>query len=166
MSEAIAFYTLAVLSVGTALAVILARRAITAVLSLVALMFALAGVFVLCQAYFIAAIQVIVYAGAVMVLFLFVVMLLNLEDEALSGVKVWLPRAFAGGVALLFLAQWRWGAQGIKGMAIPDTVATRVGSIQAVGQLLFTEYLVPFEVASLLILSAIVGVVILAKKEK
>ncbi len=148
-------------------------------------MFALAAIFVLLQAEFIAALQVIVYAGAVMVLFLFVIMLLNLESvpNVWRRRPVWIAGALlaaALGVTLLALAAYtpvRLAQEFYPGVATPDpalvfpeghNLAVAVaahGAIGGVAAPLFQTYLVPFEVTSVLLLVAVIGAVVLAKRK-
>ena len=158
------FYPLATVVVAGALAVILSRRPVYGVLSLVVTLFALAGLFVLLEAFFIAAIQILVYAGAILVLFLFVVMLLNL-GEGTAVATIGRPLHWLGLlVAIVFL-----------GALIPVIVVLnrtlqghvgegQAGTTEAIGAALFTQYLLPFEAISLLLLVAILGAVVLAKR--
>lgn len=165
MIQAITFYSFALLCVVTALVVIMARHPITSVLNLVLCMFSLAGLFVLCEAYFVAAIQVIVYAGAVMVLFLFVVMLLGLQKEELSKLKTWTLQGAGAVVGVLFLVQW-YMTMTDHSASFFQPVASLPGNIENIGKLLFTKFLLPFEVSSVLLLAAIIGAIVLAKKEQ
>jgi len=148
------------------LSVILNRSPIASALSLVVTIIAMAGLFVLLHAFFLAAIQVIVYAGAVMVLFLFIIMLLDLKAEERRHIK---PFSLAAGglVGLFFgcqffrvLHQTEAGSRPIA--ALPPPAAD---DIPAIGTLLFSKYVLPFEVTSILLLVAMVGVVLLNKKE-
>ena len=155
------FYTVSALIVASALGVILARRPIYAVLSLVMVLFGLSTLFVCLHAFFVAAIQIVVYAGAVLVLFLFVVMLLDMEPEGLvrarnktmMGVGILLGLFFIWQLARV--AKWLPAA---SGKPLPGTTA-------AIGKLLFTTYALPFEAASLLLLVGIIGAIVLAKKK-
>jgi NADH-quinone oxidoreductase subunit J len=144
---------------------------VASALWLVVTLFALAAMFVLLDAQFIAALQVLVYAGAIMVLFLFVIMLLNLGRPGPSDIKGPAGLAIAAVLAGLLLLQLR-----ILGQAPPPdaiqlpagTVAelqVRQGMVGAVANPLFEAYLIPFEIASLLLLAAIVGAVVLAKRK-
>jgi NADH-quinone oxidoreductase subunit J len=159
---------------------ILRRNPISAAMWLVATMFSLAGIYLLLHAPFIAAIQVLVYAGAIMVLFLFVIMLLNLDVQVtdLRG-----PLSMAGAIAVVGLlvvelaALWAYtperlaqeAAQGAAALdpafAFPEAVGAGSGNVVLdVAQPLFARYLIPFEVTSVLLLAAIVGAVVLAKR--
>ncbi|MBN1587056.1 MAG: NADH-quinone oxidoreductase subunit J [Candidatus Omnitrophica bacterium] len=155
MLEPILFYTFAAIAVLSALLVVLGRQPMYSVLALIITLFCLAGLFVLLQAYFLAAIQIVVYAGAVLVLFLFVIMLLNLDQAEgpkaqITGIK------FAGLItAGLFLA----ATVQIVARVPVFTATPTSGSTAEIAFLLFTKYLVPFELISVLLLIAIIGAV-------
>lgn len=143
-------------------AVVINRNPVASALSLVVTFLALAAVFMSLDAYFIGIIQVLVYAGAIMVLFTFVIMLLNLPaDEDGADRLRWLK--FIGiplGLFLLFLIiATLWNVEPAR------RAAQMVGSPQAIGKSLFSDYLLPFEVTSLLILIALIGAVVFAKKD-
>ena len=136
------------------------------VLSLIVNFFCLAVLYLLLRAQFIAIIQILVYAGAIMVLFLFVIMLLNLEDEKLmlekKSYRKLIAIALTGGVFVEIIASLGLTAVGIT--SAPSTEMTRLGTVESIGSVLFREYLLPFEVTSMLLLAALVGVIVLAKK--
>jgi NADH-quinone oxidoreductase subunit J len=138
------------------------RNPVTSAMCLVLTIISLAGLFVLLHAFFLAAVQVLVYAGAVMVLFLFVIMLLDLKEEERRKLKA---LGIAGGVIsvgailAIFLSSLFQAPLGAA-----ESPALEGGTV-ALGKLLFTEYLLPFEIVSVLLLVAIVGVVLLSKKE-
>lgn len=164
-AETVAFWVFAVPLVAASLGVIVARSPVYAAMNLVAAFFFMAGIYVLLTAHLIAFMQILVYAGAVMVLFLFVIMLLSLQDEHLEKEQ---PRAIQY-VGLLGAA----GLAAVIGSAIAQAGdragdAARVegtfGTVKAVGNVLFTEFLLPFEATSLLLLVAIVGAVVVAKE--
>lgn len=164
MSEAICFYTVTALMLAAACSVVFNRHPLYGVLSLLVVMFCLAGFFVMLNAYFLAALQILLYAGAVLVLFLFAIMLLNLEPGSLARLRLLSVRTVAASaVALLFFTQvirmvkTRGGEPPLFAVPAPD------GTVEAVGRLLFTHYLLPFELTSFLILAAIIGAVTLAK---
>jgi NADH-quinone oxidoreductase subunit J len=184
MTEAI-FYFLAGCAVVSAIACITQRNPVAAALCLVGTMFSLAAIYVLLNAHFIGAIQVLVYAGAVMVLFLFVIMLLNL-DHATRDIRAW--PAWVIGVALVTAmtgpllalrwyspprlaaeatgaAPWLDPAIALPGgrLALAETMDR--GVVGAIATPLFTDYLVPFEITSVLLLTAAVGAVVLAKRK-
>jgi NADH-quinone oxidoreductase subunit J len=162
-AEFVVFWIFAIPLVAAALGVVLARSPVHAAMSLVAAFFFLAGIYILLTAHLLAWLQVLVYAGAIMVVFLFVIMLLNFDDEVLGVNRMKVMKVL--GVA---------GAAGLGGLVIaafreigpmPMTrVADDFGTVKAVGTVLFTEYLLPFEATSLLLLVAIVGAVVVAKQ--
>ena len=159
------FYIFSALTVASALGVILARNPVYAVLSLVSTLFGLSGLFVLLGAFFVAVVQVVIYAGAILVLFLFVVMLLDISPENLPKVKI--GTLSIGGIllGLLFLRQMTGVVLTSHSLPGADAHAQVSGTTAAVGRLLFTTYALPFEVASLLLLVGIIGAVVLAKKK-
>ena len=165
MVEALCFYSLAALMVLSALAVIAARHPIYAVLALVTTLMAMAALFVLLGAFFVAAIQVLVYAGAIMVLFLFVVMLLDLAPETVTRTRQNTLRILGGGLGLLFLAALGPAFQSPAGGAVASDAIIRYGTTRQIGQLLFTTLALPFELASVLVLVGIIGAVVLAKRK-
>jgi NADH-quinone oxidoreductase subunit J len=168
-SEAIAFYLFAALAVGASLLVIGQRNPIYSVLLLIASFGALSGLYVLLDAPFVAVIQIIVYAGAIMVLFLFVVMLLNAphedteRDERVHPLRRPGPMRFGAFLALVLAVElwWALGRGGDTG-AFPGG---SVSSVRVIGKALFTDYAFPFEVTSVLILVAMIGAVVLAKRD-
>jgi NADH-quinone oxidoreductase subunit J len=164
MTEKILFLVFAIPLVATAIGVLLSRSPVYAAINLVAAFFCLAGIYVLLTAHLIAFMQVLVYAGAVMVLFLFVIMLLSLGDEHLVPGPSKRAMQWVGVVGALALA----GVIGIAISRVGDGAVASVdgafGTVKAVGRVLFTEYLLPFEATSLLLLVAIVGAVVVAKE--
>jgi NADH-quinone oxidoreductase subunit J len=159
----IAFYVFSALTLLCGGMVVLKRNPVTAAMFLVLCIISLAGLFVLLKAFFLAAVQILVYAGAVMVLFLFVIMLLDLKAEALRRAR--LLRGITGGVAVLavlaIVVQTIWAAK--PGANLP--AATLTGATAPLGKLLFTNFLLPFEILSLVLLVAMLGVILLSKKE-
>ena len=149
--------------VAASLGVILARSPIHAVMSLVAAFFFLAGMYVLLLAHLLAWLQVLVYAGAIMVTFLFVIMLLNVDDSTfgIGRVKAMQVVGVAGaaGIAATIVQAVR----SLGELPMRD-VPGDFGTVKAVGRVLFTEYVLPFEATSLLLLVAIVGAVVVAKQ--
>ncbi|MCM8811601.1 MAG: NADH-quinone oxidoreductase subunit J [Candidatus Omnitrophica bacterium] len=157
------FYILSSFAIAGALGVIMARHPVYAVLSLVAALFSLSGIFLLLHAYFVAAIQVLVYAGAILVLFLFVVMLVDMAPERLFRLRTNMLNL--GGALFGLVLLWEIVvAACFFTIAPPATGAGTEGTTAAVGALLFTRYALPFEVASLLLLAGIIGAIVLAKK--
>jgi len=169
MLETVLFVILAVFTVVTAVLVIVQRNPVTSAIFLILTFFSLAGIYLLLHAEFIAAVQVIVYAGAIMVLFLFVIMLLNPEKEKrlvarnrlMRGVGILLGVALLLQIGLVFREVL---LEGTRGKFPPEKVAA-LGNTQVVAQLLFTDFLLPFEITSVLLLVAIIGAIILAKRE-
>jgi NADH-quinone oxidoreductase subunit J len=157
------FYLFAALALGSAIAMVLnVRNTVAAALSLVVTMIALAAIFVLLEAYLVGAVQIMVYAGAIVVLFLFVVMLLNLRTDLFPAGRSFLPKALGvvAALALLALLLPRIAAHLPAMAALP----AGFGGFRQVGIAMFTKYLLPLEVVSLLLLAAIVGAVVLAKR--
>ena len=164
MTEAAFFYLFTGAMTLAGLLVVISRRPIYSVLSLLVVMFCLAGLFVMLGAYFVAALQILLYAGAVLVLFLFVIMLLNLEPEALARTRLFTLRGVGAlAAAVLFYCLMRILAPSGQGLPLAETAAP-VGTVESIGRLLFTTYLLPFELTSFLILAAIIGAVTLAKQ--
>ncbi len=161
--ETVAFFVLAVVAIASAVVVITHRNSVMCALALAFNLVAIAGFYLLLDAQFVALLQVIVYAGAIMVLILFVIMLLNLQEEARphpSGLfQRWLaPLATLAFVAVLGRALFAAG---------PSELGARppgYGTVASVGQELFARFYYPFEVISLLLVAAMVGAVLLAKR--
>jgi NADH-quinone oxidoreductase subunit J len=163
-AEQALFWIFAIPLMASAAGVIMARNPVYAAMSLVSAFFWLAGIYVLLTAHLLAFVQIIVYAGAIMVLFLFVVMLLSLTDaelglEKLTALKVVGIVGTAGMLALLVTALVQGAPLGAK------AVGEDFGTVRAVGRILFTQYLLPFEATSVLLLVAIVGAVVVAKEK-
>ena len=158
------FYFIAFLTIISALFVVLNRNPVYSAVMLVFCFFSLAALYVLLEAYFVAVLEVIVYAGAIMVLFLFVIMLINVGKEIAATSIIVKAKVLPFVLVVLFslniilLILWR-----NEGLHQSNTISS-VGSITAIGQALFTKYLLTFEIASLLLLVAIIGTVYLAKK--
>ena len=166
MTEAVFFYLFTSLMLSAALCVVLSRQPIYSVLSLLVVMFSLASLFVMLGAYFLAALQVLLYAGAVLVLFLFVIMLLNLEPEALARIRLLTLRTIGiAAVTAVLCFQLCQSFQSPRPEPPLQQVAAPSGTVESIGRLLFVNYLLPFELASFLILAAIIGAVTLAKQK-
>jgi NADH-quinone oxidoreductase subunit J len=154
------------LTIGSALMVVISKHPVRSVLYLVLTFFLISSNYILMNAQFIAIVNIIVYAGAIMVLFLFVLMLLNLskENEPKSALFVKVAAVIAGGVLFtVIIAALREGVV----MAQPGIVdANDQGLVQNLGQLLFTKYVLPFEISSVLFIASMVGAILLAKREK
>lgn len=158
-----AFYILAFLSIFSALMVVFSKKPVHSVLYLIFCFFTIAGHYILLNAQFLAIVNIIVYAGAIMVLFLFVIMLMNLGKETEPQKNKWLKLigAVAGGCLLLVL---------VAALRNTETQMTELGTgdiglIQNLGKVLFKDYVVPFEISSILFLSAMVGAVVLGKRD-
>jgi NADH-quinone oxidoreductase subunit J len=174
MSETLTFYLLSGLAIATSALVIGQRNPMYSVLLLVASFGALAGLYIQLDAPFVAVAQIIIYAGAVMVVFLFVVMLLNAPQEDAAEWDRMHPlrrpafARFGGLLALLLVVQLTWALMTAAGIDAP--VASRAGSevvssVRSLGRALFTDYVFAFEATSILILVAMVGAVVLARRE-
>jgi NADH-quinone oxidoreductase subunit J len=184
MTEAV-FWIFAVVAVVTAALCILSRSALSAVLWLTVTMLSLAAIYVLLSAEFVAAIQVLVYAGAVMVLFLFVIMLLNIghaTSDMRGPAAVATTVVIAGLLAIQLFALWSYSPDRLAGEVaqapqfrdpaalfaagqVARQAAVEQGVVGAIAAPLFQVYLVPFEITSILLLAAIVGAVVLAKRK-
>ncbi|RMI25827.1 MAG: NADH-quinone oxidoreductase subunit J [Calditrichaeota bacterium] len=162
MLETILFWVFALLAVGGGIGVIAHPNPVKGALFLVMAFFALAGEYVLLMAHFIAIVHIAVYAGAIMVLFLFVIMLLNVQIETrLRG--AWNVMRYVGfALALLLFAEL--GYFGFKGFQEAYVRESDVGLVENIGQALFSKYVLPFEVASILLLVAMVGALYLSKR--
>jgi NADH-quinone oxidoreductase subunit J len=170
MAEKFFFIVFAALAVGGAVGVITRSNIVHALLLLVFTFVNVAAIYMLTQAYFLAVIQVLVYAGAILVLFAFVVMFLNLrefmEQEQMHRSQRWVVLVLAP----IMLAEFVFVALGITWASVqggmdPVAVAAAGGNTRAIGMVLFNDMLLPFEVASLILLVAMVGAIVLAKKE-
>jgi NADH-quinone oxidoreductase subunit J len=159
------FWFLSVVAIFSALMVITNKNPVYSVLWLIATFFAISGHYILLNAQFLAIVNIIVYAGAIMVLFLFVIMLMNLNKETEPQKNRWLKMAgaVAGGCLLLVLVA------ALKDSELKETktmaIWGNIGLIKNLGKELFTTYVVPFEISSVLFLSAMVGAVVIGKKE-
>jgi NADH-quinone oxidoreductase subunit J len=164
--DVILFLTFAIIAVASAINLVVQTHPISSALSLIGVMASLAMLYLLLGAEFIAAAQLIVYAGAIMVLFVFVIMLLNAGGEQHKPGKSTLAKAFGVPLFAIFLAIVSYLIQRM----LPHMEAVKFGSFtggtaREVGKLLFTEYLLPFEVTSILVLVALLGAIVLARKE-
>ncbi len=161
----ILFWFLSVVALFSALMVITSKNPVYSVLWLIVTFFSISGHYILLNAQFLAIVNIIVYAGAIMVLFLFVIMLMNLNKETEPQKNRWLKMAgaVAGGCLLLVLVA------ALKDTDIKQQQALvnegSIGLIKNLGKELFTTYVIPFEISSVLFLSAMVGAVVIGKKE-
>ena len=161
MLETILFYLFSFGAILSAIGVVLARSAVYSVLSLVAAMCFLSGLFVLLKAFFVATVLILVYAGAILVLFLFVVMLVDFRKLTADWRGFRLPPVLAAILGLLFFGEI---FRVIRSTTGPAQNAP-AGGAREIGIVLFNQYLLPFELTAFLILSAVVSVVVLAKKD-
>lgn len=164
--QVILFSVFAIGAVASAIVTITRRNPVSSAMSLVAHFFMLAGLYLTLEAQFVAAVQVLVYAGAIMVLVVFVILLLNLGKEQQlaergSIVRLAFGSITAGMFALLIILALIAKPTGLTQLA---KNAITIGSTESIGQSLFTQYLFPFEAVSLLLLAALIGAVILAKR--
>jgi NADH-quinone oxidoreductase subunit J len=165
MVEAAAFYILAALILGFAALVITAKSTVHSVLFLVADFLCVAALYVMLSAPFLAVIQVMVYAGGIVVLYLFVVMLVNLkrppeahsDPRRLSRLGVVMAAAVLAQLVAIFAVGWA------RPSAVEGTLSAQ--NVEQIGRALYTDYLIPFELASFLLLVAMIGAIILAKRE-
>lgn len=162
MLETVLFYVISLFLIVFAIGVVAARSPIYSVLSLVAAMCMMAGLFILLKAFLVATILVLVYAGAILVLFLFVVMLTDTKKISAASRK-YSPSHFIFALTLSGIIFWQI-FNVIRSASTGRTTAVD-GTAQAIGRLLFNNYLLPFELTSFLLLAAVVSVVVLAKKD-
>jgi len=158
------FYFLSFVAILSALMVVLSKNPVYSVLYLIITFFCIAGHYILLNAQFLAAVHVIVYAGAIMVLFLYVIMLLNLNEEA-EPHKSTLLKITATICAGLLMILMIGSLKGTEQMVQQQTTDADVGLVKNLGKIMFTEFLLPFEITSVLLLAAMVGAVMLGKKE-
>lgn len=158
------FIFLAILAIGSALAVITNRNTVNSALFLVLNMVSLSGLFLLLQAQFFAVIQILVYAGAIMVLFLFVIMLLNIDDEVslFTKFRVQYFVAFIFGAAIFAFILYAIGGTAQMLPHISESM-NQVGTVEVIGKALFSDYLLPFEITGVLLTAAVVGGLLIAQ---
>ncbi len=161
----LAFILLSVMAVGSALMMLFSKSPVHSILWLIMVFFAISGHYILLNAQFLAIVNLIVYAGAIMVLFLFVVMLMNLnaDTEPAKNYRLRLIGVISGGSLLLVLLS------ALMKMDTAHKVQMKIGDeglISNLGKVLFTNYVVPFEISSVLFLSAMIGAVIIGTKDK
>ncbi|QSR87876.1 NADH-quinone oxidoreductase subunit J family protein [Methylacidiphilum caldifontis] len=162
--ESFFFWTFVLTMAGSAIGVIVNKNPVTSAMNLVLMILSIAGLFVLLGAYFLAAVQVLVYAGAVMVLFLFIIMLLDLKVEEQTTFR---PLGIIGGLllVLLFGAGFSLAVKPIRTFFSKQDVELTTGGIKALGELLFNNYALAFEAVGIILLISMVGVIILSKKD-
>ncbi len=165
----ILFWFLSGLAILSALMVVISKNPVHSVLWLIAVFFCISGHYVLLNAQFLAIVNLIVYAGAIMVLFLFVIMLMNLNKETEPQKNIWMKLAgtIAGGCFLISTCNIIFNAQMVSkeiGNKTAMLTTGNIGLIDKLGKALFSDYVVPFEISSVLFLSAMVGAVVIGKK--
>ena len=173
MWEAIFFYGFATVAVVSALLMVLMKNPVVSAVYLVVTFFSVAAFFVMLNAQLLAALQVVVYAGAIMVLFLFVIMLLNLNRTSFTSYKLFFTKLIALailGVTLLVAATTMWSQPEELGTAATLTDGSYMLSpeekahVETIGEVLFTRYIYPFEIMAIMLLAGIIGAVLLTKK--
>ena len=161
----ILFWFLSILALVAAIGVISSKNPIYSVLWLIVVFFAISGHYVLMNAQFLAIVNIIVYAGAIMVLFLFVIMLINFNKEAEPAKNVFLKMTgIVSGLSLMIVVVAALASTENANVVLRTD--TSVGLIKNLGQALFKTYVVPFEIASILFLSAMIGAIVIGKKDK
>lgn len=165
--EIYTFVLLAVLAVASALGMIMSKNTVNSALLLVLNLLSIAGVYMLLQAQFLALIQVLVYAGAIMVLFLFVIMLLNLDEEASFFEKVRVKYVVAFLLGAVILGQILYSLGGITDL-LPEISPDMefAGTVESLGDVLYTDYLFAFEMTAILLTAAVVGALMIAQYKK
>ena len=165
--ESLVFFFLAAFAVTTAVLMVRQRSPLVSAIYLIANFFALAALYLLLRAQLLAVLQIVVYTGAIMVLVVFVIMLLNLGDESRTRVRIavrtWVAIILAAGFLAEVACAILPGGTAFQAPSAP--AAESVGTVEAMGAALFGTYMLPFEVTSLLLLVAILGAVVLAKKK-
>jgi len=159
------FYFLSFLAILSALMVVFSKNPIHSVLYLIIVFFALTGQYILLNAQFLAVVNIIVYAGAIMVLFLFVIMFLNLKKETEPPAKskfLQFAAVISGGLLLLVIIA---SLKSLEPYKVQANVKGDIGLVENLGKVLYNDFLLPFELASILFLAAMVGAVMLGKRE-
>lgn len=162
--EQIIFFVVAFLALASAGGFVFNRNPLYSVLSLIITMFSIAGLYILLNAQFLGIVQIIIYAGAIMVLFLYILMMLNLNraDESKKQNTMKFIGVFSAGLLLIgFLGAYK----GLSSKTFAGNADHSVGLTKNLGKLLFNEYVLPFELASILILAGIVGAVLIGKRD-
>ena len=160
--ETVLFILFGAIAVCGAIMVVTRVHPMASALYLILTLFAVAALFVLRQAHFLAAVQVIVYAGAVVVLFVFVIMLINVPEDRLPVERATTVRVLGVLAAGIFILE---SSVLVRRLPTPAAPAAEVGTVEAVGRALFTDYLLAFEITSVLLLAAVIGAIALAKRK-
>ena len=167
LTDTLLFYFFAAVTLGGGILTVTRKSAVHSAIALIASLLGVAGLFLLQQAEFLFAVQIVLYVGGIMVLFLFVIMLVNLEQAARErqfNKQWWLALACVLAVGAEVMYFLKKGAGAFRLAPAPAAPPGGPGNTQAIADVLFSEYLLPFEIASLLLLVAVVGSVIMAKK--
>ncbi len=171
-ASTVSFYLLSGLAIACSLLVVVRPSPVASAFNLVLAFFAFAGLYALLDAHLLAAMQILVYAGAIMVLFVFVILLLGADLPSLDlGRSTTLFKATVGALGLLLFGVFAWVFQaalpaGLERVYTPEAIEAAGGNTLVLSELLFSEYLLPFELTSVLLLAAIVGSVIIAMRRK
>lgn len=163
-ADAVFFFIFGGAAVVLGLMVVFFKNPVYSAIALAANMFSIAALFALQDAHFLAALQVLVYAGAIMVLILFVIMLLNLKNEELGAPRITLTKVLGAATAVLAAAAIVTVISALKPDA-PSEIGEEFGTLTSIGRMIFSTYLLPFETVSILLLAAILGAVGIAKKK-
>lgn len=158
------FGVLSFLAIMFALMVVFTRNPVNSVLYLVLTFFCIAGHYLLLNAQFLAVVHIVVYAGAIMVLFLFIIMLMNLNADTEPRKHI-MSRAIAGVVGGMLLFVMVGSLKGAEQLQLSHAGPSQIGLVKNLGKVLFSEFLFPFEIASVLLLAALVGAIMIGKKD-
>ncbi len=158
------FGILSLMAIMFALMVVFTRNPVNSVLYLVLTFFCIAGHYLLLNAQFLAVVHIVVYAGAIMVLFLFIIMLMNLNPDTEPRKHI-MTRLIAGVIGGVLLFVFVGALKGAEQLQLTQSGASQIGLIKNLGHVLFTEYLFPFEITSVLLLAALVGAIMIGKKD-
>ncbi len=166
-AQALVFFILAFVSIASAILMITRANPVKSAIFLIVNFLSLSILYLTLSAQFIAIIQVLIYAGAIMVLFVFVIMLLNLQDEKKLSDKFDVRRLIAFVIVLIVFAEIAFGlGKSVSGRFLkPAENSVEIGKIEFIGEKLFTNYILPFEITSLILIVAIVGAIVLAKRK-
>ncbi len=164
--DRISFFVLAAVAIISALLMITRRNPVMSALYLIANFFMLAGIYLMLKAQFLAIIQILVYAGAIMVLFVFVIMLLNLSDEQRLAERINYKKiiAFVLAAAMFLEVIYVVSLYPSGNLLAQSPDAGKIGTVEYIGSQLFTKFIFPFEITSMLLLAAMIGAIVLAKK--
>ncbi len=158
------FGTLSLMAIMFALMMVFTRSPVNSALYLIMTFFCIAGHYLLLNAQFLAVVQIVVYAGAIMVLFLYIIMLMNLNADEEPRKHV-LTRAIAAIIGGMLLFVMIGALRGAEQLQMVQGGASQIGLVKNLGKVLFTEFLFPFEIASVLLLSALVGAIMIGKRD-